>query len=343
MKGKCKIIFVVEQQGGFDIFSPVISGIKKDKKFLYILFSDNQRIYDQAREQKIKYSRLVGPSISKLKEIIQKENPDIVFTDTSEKEFGLSIDKKFINIAKELRKPTISIVDSWMSYRERFGKKLEYLPNKIFVIDEKMEDDLHKIGIPKDKVEITGSPRFDKFSEIKNTKKTKNLIIFNSQPIPKKEKLNEVKIFRDIVKALEKIHPKKKIIITFHPTREIDKKDRNKYDNIIENSQLTITKAGKDEETDKLNRKAELVMGIHSIALFDASLIKKRVLSYQPGKNIKDDKLQSNKYGWSVPVYKKENLVKKIKSLYAKKVPVGKKQRSKYILNNSTQKVIKKL
>lgn len=340
MKRKRKIIFVAEQQGGIDIFSPVINVIKKDKKFSYILFSDNQHICDQAKEQKIKYSKLIDSSITKLKKIIQEENPDIVFTDTSEKKFDLSTDKKFINIARRLRKPTISIVDSWMNYKERFGEKLKFISDNILAIDKEMKNDLQKIGIERNVIKITGSPRFDKFSKIKNIKKTKNLIIFNSQPIPQKEKLNEVEIFKDIVETLEKIHPSKKIIITFHPTREISKKDKEKYDSIIKGSKLMIGKAKNNKKTNYLNKTAELVTGICSMALFDAALIEKRVLSYQPGKDIKNDKLQSNKYGWSVPVYKKEYLFKTIENMLKRKAPIGKKQRSEYTQNNSTQKVI---
>ena len=341
-EGKRKILFVVEQRGGVDIFLPVIKKIQKNKRWGWKLLSSDQRIIDFAkRATEKKDIDFLSKNASPLEigRIIEKINPGIIFTDTNGTKFNFSIDKKFIATGKEAGIPVICIVDSWMNYKARFGEKLQHLPDKIFAIDEEMYNDLYKIGIKEEMIEITGSPRFDRFSKIKKIKEVKNLIIFNSQPIPKEEKLNEVKIFKDIVGVLEKKYPGKKIIITFHPTRENDEKSQRKYDN-IKSFKLIIEKAKEGQDTDGLNRKAELVVGIQSTALIDASIIKKRVLSYQPGKNIKNDKLQSNRYGWSVPVYRKEDLAGKIKNLYEKKVPAGKKKRSDYTKNNSTQKVL---
>lgn len=337
MKRKFKIIFSAEQKGGFDIFLPVIKRIKNNKKIDVFLFLDNKEIYELAKKQKIACKLLTNHSLEKIKKIVKKINPDIIFTDTNDTDFDFSIDKKFLKTAKEFNKPTVSIVDSWVNYGGRFGVKLEYLPDNILAIDQKMKEELSSIGIPSNIIKITGSPRFDKFSNIKKTK-VENLIVFYSQPFFEK-KPNEIEIFRDIVNALEKMYPKKEIIIKFHPTREENKKDRKKYDNIIKNSILKIKKAEKNIKAEDLTKKAELIIGINSIALVDAALMGKRVISYQPGRNKKSDFLISNKYGWSLPVYKKEKLFFALQDIF-KKPPVKKEELEKYTKNNSTGKVI---
>lgn len=335
MKVKSNIIFIVEQVGGFDFFLPVIKKTKNDKKLSYVLFSDSKNIHRFAREQKIKCRLLTYSSLQNIEKIIKKINPDIVFTDTNDTNFKFSIAKKFIVAAKKLNKKTVVILDSWGTYKKKIGTTL---PDNILVIDRQMKDDLEKLKIPQNIIKITGSPRFDRLSGSKQIKELKNLVIFYSQPLSKRN-LHEVQIFRDIIEALGGVYPKKEIVIKFHPTRENDEKNRKKYDHIIENSMLKIKKVDKQANSGKLTQRAELVIGMNSIALVDASLTGKRVISYQPGKNKRNDTLLSNKKGWSLPVYKKEKLNSALRDILAK--PLAKKEElEKYTKNNSTQKVI---
>lgn len=334
MRKSFKIIFAAEQRGGLDIFLPIIEKIK-NRKFTVLLFSDNKNIYRFARNQKIKCRLLTDSSFSNIEKIIKKINPDIVFADTNDSDFKFSIAKKFIVASKKLNKKTVIILDSWDSYQKRLGSSL---PNTILAIDRKMKDDLEKLGIPQAIIKITGSPRFDILSGGKKVKERKNLVIFYSQPLSRRN-LHELQIFRDIVGVLEGVYPEKEIIIKFHPTKENDEKNRKKYDHIIKNSILKIKKAGKQEDSKGLAQKAELTIGMNSIALVDASLMGKRVVSYQPGKNKKNDTLLSNKNGWSFPVYKKEKLDSALRNIFRK--PLAKKEEfEKYTRNNSTYKVI---
>ncbi|MCX6723789.1 MAG: polysialyltransferase family glycosyltransferase [Candidatus Staskawiczbacteria bacterium] len=330
------IIFVAEQAGGIDVFFPVIERIQNDGKFEFALFLGNKDIYEYAEKKGIKNLHLsVGFSVQEVEDIIEKENPDLFITDTNNTELEDSLDKKIIKASKDAGRPAISIVDSWINYGERFGKKLEFIPDSILVIDGEMKGDLEKIGIPSDIIKIVGNPRFDKFSDIKKTREEKNLIVFYSQPFSSKG-MSEVDVFKDIVDVLDKRYPEKKIIIKFHPSRE---KDKDKYDSIIKDSKLSIEKLKGDVNADALTQKAELIMGMHSMALFDAALMGKKVLSYQPGKDATSDTLRSNVYGWSVPVYKKEDILGVIESVLKGKVLSEKRQRTKYTKNKSADKV----
>ncbi len=340
MKKNFKIIFTAEQKGGFDAFLPVIKKLNHIKKSNIYLFLDNKSIHEFAKKKGIG-SRFVNSfSLDKIDQIINKINPDIVLTDTSSTDLNSSISKKFIKSAKKSNKPTASLIDYWNKYKERLGKKLEYLSDNILVADNEMKKHLIDIGVSPELIKVTGNPRFDRFFKVKKEKEKENLIVFYSQPLYN-QKPDELEIFKDIVCAIESFYPNKEIIIKFHPTREENPKDKVKYDNIIKNSTIKIKKAGRNVESENLSNKAELIIGINSTALFDASLMQKRVISYQPGKNISNDTLLSNTYGWSRRAYNKNKLHEEIKNIFKKRIPYGKKRRTKYTRNKSTDKIIK--
>ena len=62
---------------------------------------------------------------------------------------------------KERGIPTLSIVDFWSNYTERF----DTLPDKIAIIDEQMRQEMLAEGFPDDKLVITGQPAFDCLAE----------------------------------------------------------------------------------------------------------------------------------------------------------------------------------
>jgi len=334
-----KIIFVAEQRGGLDVFLPVIKKIKSSKKLIPFLFSDNKLICEFAKKHNVVCKYLAKLSLNEIDGIIKKINPNLVFTDTSGTNLNSSISKQFIRSARDLNKLTASLIDYWNKYRERLGKNLEYLADNILVTDNEMEKSLIDIGVPADLIKVTGNPRFDRFSKMKIKKVQKGLIVFYSQP-RYNQKPDEIEIFKDLADAVGKFHPNKQIIIKFHPTREANSKDRSKYDNIIGSSIIKIKKADNNIGAEDLSGKAELVAGINSTALFDASLMKKRVISYQPGGDILNDTLKSNSYDWSRVAYDKISLYKEIKNIFERGMPKGKKQRGEYTKNNSTNKVI---
>jgi len=331
---KNKIIFVAQDPGGFEAILPVIKNLQKKNSFALATFLCNES-RNVAKRAGIKYIDVTGFSFSKIRKRIKKEKPALLFTATSG---GFSIDKKIVKMAKSEKIATASIVDYWSNYKKRFGESLEYLSDYVLAVDEKMEKDMVEGGVPENKIFVVGNPRFDHFSFFKKPKVIhENTIVFYSQPFSEQAEkdFDEVGIFSDIINVLQKDHPGKKIIIKFHP-RE---KKYDKFNKIIKRSKLKIKKE-KTAQAEVLSKSAGLVLGIDSVALFDAALMGKKVLSYQPGKNIGSDRLQSNVFGWSVPVYRKEDLAGAIRNILGDKIPVGEKNRSEYTQNNSTQKVI---
>ena len=335
---KYKIIFTAQDPGGFNAIAPVIKKLEKDKRFdVLVILAKHACLF--AKKENIKY--LDGD-----KKSFSIAGADLIVTGTS---FADSIEKRIITMAKAENIPTISIIDFWTDYTPSFSdsekRNFKYLPDYVLAVDEIMKKEMVAEGFPKDKIFITGNPYFDLFSKKIQKKMNKDLITFFSQPFSEIYKnsdkdykgcanLNEVQIFDDIVKVIEKIDLNKKVIINFHPRS----KKFDKFDKIINNSKLEIKKEKKI--SNKSFEKAEIVVGINSVILFEAALAGKKVLSYQP--DLKDvDLLISNRFGLSKSVYKKEELYSVFKKMLFQDSKIKNLELiKKYTQNNSTQKVI---
>lgn len=325
MKKDFKIIFVAQDAGGFNTILPVIKRMKKDKRFNVVVWVAGKSS-DLAKKNNIK--SLKNPIGIKL--LLEKENPDLIFTATS---CGLSLEKKIIKASKV---PTISIVDFWSNYSVRFGFKKQYVSDYILVIDQIMKKELIDFGIEKNKIFITGNPCFDYLYLVKE--ENNNLVCFFSQPFSELDKtvnpcnFNEVKIFRDIIRVLERIPIPFKVIIKIHPKGE----NIGKFSEIIKNSKLSI-KIEKNLSTEELIKKSSIIIGINSMALFISSLMGRKTISFQPGLKGKDF-LLSNKLGLSVLARNEKELQI---ALTDKEPFVLKKDIiERYARNNATEKVI---
>lgn len=340
---KIKVIFAAQDPGGFNTILPVIKKLKKNSGFLLKIILANQS-KDMAKNQRINYrdgNYLTEKTIARF---FKKESPDLIFTATS---VGYSLEKKIVKLAKRQKIKTVAIIDIWSNYKLRFSdpgtKNLTYLPDYILVIDRLMKKEMISQGFDSKKLIITGNPFFDTFPILTSSSRKEKVISFFSQPFSescKKDKnyldySNEIQVFRDIVRALEKFQLKIPLKIKFHPR---DTK-LNKLDKIIKGSKLNIS-IEKKLSAENLIKKSKLIIGINSMVLFQAAMMDKPVLSYQPNLK-KPDPLISNRLGLSWAVYKKKNLYPALKKLLSIR---GKKQNreliKRYTQNKSTQKVI---
>ncbi len=299
-----------------------------------------------SKKNKIRYTDCTKINDNNLKNIFNEYQPNLVVVATSD---GLSIEKRITKISYQKKIPIISIIDFWSNYKKRYStpntKDLAYLPNKVCVIDDFMKAGAIRDGINSKIIEITGNPFFDTLQKVKTIEGDE--IIFISQPFSevysKKDKIinkislfNEVVIFKDYIEVLNQLKIKNPIVVSLHPRC----KNKNKYNQFIKKSELNI-KLSK-EPIEKLVKNAKLVVGINSMVLFQASLIGKKVVSYQPGIIKKQDSLISNYLGLSYVAYSysqlKKQLKKVLKNSKIKKVlKIGKF----YTNSNSTLKVIK--
>src|SRR5207249_7377520 len=70
---------------------------------------------------------------------------------------------RVIGEARERRVPTLSVLDFWSHYRERFtsGDGAFILPQAIAVMDQQARHDMVAIGFPGGRLHVTGHPAFD--------------------------------------------------------------------------------------------------------------------------------------------------------------------------------------
>ncbi|MFH0969686.1 MAG: hypothetical protein V1804_04215 [Patescibacteria group bacterium] len=257
--------------------------------------------------------------LEEIKNFLSKTKPDFIITGTSANDFT----EKFLwKAAEELKIPSFAILDQWLSYGIRFSRYgvsdleeylkkpiHEYLPTKIFVMDDYAKREMHKTGIKSDRIVIGGQPYFDLLNE-KKKKITKSgiilfkkeldisksafIVVFSSEPIEKAYggKIKAIKnlgytektILKELIHSLKKIAKSKKIklnlIIKIHP-----KENLSDFKGIARNNgdkSLRI-KIIKNCDSWNLILASDLVCGMVSMFLIESVLLNKKTLSIQIG------------------------------------------------------------
>lgn len=343
MKKPIKALFVSHNPGGFNAILPVYLELKKNRDFKVLCIFEKEA-KSVNRVKSIEFTDSHKINLENLRRHLKKEEFDVLVAGTSQ---GNTIDKKAIMMARKLKIPSIAIVDFWSNYKMRFSdpnsENLRYLPNFIFVMDDYCKREMAREGFNPQSIFVTGNPYFDDLKErMGNLKKINGkYILFFCQPFTEIEEISwgfdEIEVFEDLVETFEKLNINKKIVIKMHPRS----KHLKKFDTIMKDSKLDIIIDNKTS-SEKLIKNSFLVTGMNSIALMEAALAGKKVLSYQPNLN-KKDPLISNKMGLTKAVYKKKQLLKIIKKLVKSKPPKISSPKLKCFEGKSTDRVIKEI
>jgi len=108
-------------------------------------------------------------------------------------------------------------------------------------------------------------------------------------------------VLRDVIEMFDQLHDRPcELLIRHHP-----KEDRMKFIKAIDDRPHAAIDAEKDYR--KTLERLDIALGMSTMALYEAALIGKEVISYQPGLRGRD-MLKSNALGWSMPVYEKGKL-----------------------------------
>ena len=265
---------------------------------------------------------LLGGRVS----IAMQETPDpvaMVLTGTSSGARGP--EKQAIAWARERGIPSLSVLDFWVNYRERFNDErgeLAYLPDRIAVMDAHARDEMIALGFPKKHLVITGQPAFDCLSGKRlffgdkslyfarvyyNFRHGRRTAVFVSQPHsqqPYNYGYNEHTVLPLIIDAARKLDID--LIIRPHPREDIC--DLVRYEDM---PQIQVRRAGLVHE---LLMAADLVIGMNTELLVEACYLGCDVLSVQPGL-VGHDCLPTNRMGVSQPVYHADNLLPTMRSM----------------------------
>lgn len=311
-----RILFASQDPGGCNALLPVINELLHRKKDVLKIVGAKSSIKIYKREG-IEFDDFTGLTDKEIETKIRDFNPDKIILGTSG---GFSLEDKIFALARAYNYKTISIIDSWMHYADRYrgADKISNLAllvtDKVLVNDVYMAEQAISEGIPRDVIEITGNPHLiNCLKKIKIIDKIDGVftILFISQPFSElpelNNKYNEIEVFDDLLQCLRKIHFNRKIKILLRPhPRENVEKFKNINDKYKE---FDIEIDNNDDLYASINN-SDLIFGMNSMVLVECILAGKKVVSYQPKTSIQDDVLITNRLGISKLVIERKDLLK---------------------------------
>lgn len=219
--------------------------------------------------------------------------PELVLCGTSWGEF--TVDKIAILEARKRGIPSISVVEHWSMYRERFCKYINgnpagepaYYSDTIWVNDEYARQEAHRSGIPFAKLEIAGQTfleqKLQQLKLIENNPKSnmaKDKIVFLSERIRDDFEIgSSLDRGYDEYEALElllkSISLNEGLLIKLHPQEPPDKYQR--YLELDPRIEVLSTC-----DLNELFLGARKIVGMESMALLEAALIRADVISFTP-------------------------------------------------------------
>ena len=284
------ICFISHDQGGSEYLYEYIQKYKIKKK-IFCLKGPAYKFF------KTKIKNFKNFKINELKKFKIKK----IITSTS---FINYHHIKGINLAKDKKIPSYSIIDDWNGYRKRFtyNKKI-FLPNFIIVYNKRAFE-LAKSSFPNQKIilledlfskNIIKKLNIEKKKKrlLKNSKFTK--ILYLSDPIElnssskKKMKLyNEKNVINYVCKNIHKIAENYIITARMHP-KYIKNKFKIKKYFAMNNFKIKFSNI-KNLITDILDH--DIILGCETQALIPAHYSKKKVFSVIPNYVKKENKLK---------------------------------------------------
>ena len=257
------------QYGSAEYIYPLIENNYKKKEFKFQIFSDSisSKFW---KEKKINHTVLGNlKNKNQLKSIFKFKPKKFIISATNNN----FIEKSIIDECKKHNVTSISFVDTWSNYSERFTyRKKIYQSNFVLSIDYDSDKELKKINYINKQIIRIGQPYFEKLIKIKKIKGKK--IIFISQPIKSlyKNSLGFTENdFFNFFKEYISVYPDKNCIFLKHPS-EFFKKNNNKH-----------IKKGAGFK-DIIN--AKVVIGLFSTQLIAGYLLQRKVANYSPKNKI---------------------------------------------------------
>ncbi len=282
-------LFVFSDPGGA---KPILSYAKINSK-LEEVFMISDRVYPFFANFDI--SVISYQKEESEQEMIQRYNPDFVFTGTS---YTSQIEIKFLRAAKKMGIPTYSFIDHYTSYRERFQLDGHFVyPDFICVIDDKAKQIAteKRLGAP---LIISGNyyhdylkgwkPDISKeafFRSINIPLSEKKICLYGPDPLSnlvkeKETSFDEIEATIELSKIAYQLTETHQFILNPHPNQNI-----KKIANICERDIILIRDP---VDVNTLIYYSDVVIGFFSNFLIEATILKKPVIRFFLNKEFKD-------------------------------------------------------
>lgn len=331
-----RIVSICGDAGGAAALAPVVAMLRREHGC-----SVDAYVYRQARRtfdsQSLAAVALDESKVAgEVSRHLTASTPDLVLTATSIGES--SFEMRFIAEAQRLGIPTLTVLDFWSSYVERFtgvaNRSLTgSLPDRIAIMDRRAREEMESLGFPPDCLEITGQPAFDALQSLRlaSTSITRTalrqahsigdgdlLALYLSSPISSHLGADEsspgyigytehtsLRLLLDELEVLSsELQGSIHLLIKPHPRDPADNFNGWKGNQV----RLEVVSQA---DTRQLILASDLVVGTVTVALIESCLLGKPTISLQPGL-IGEDMLPSNRWGATTAVYDARDLRKTI-------------------------------
>ncbi|HYR11424.1 MAG TPA: hypothetical protein VEQ60_26820 [Longimicrobium sp.] len=240
---------------------------------------------------------------------------------------GVDLEKRLIAAARGVGIPSLAVLDFWSSYALRFADadgRRAFVPDRVAVPDETARTGMLEAGFDPARLVVTGQPAFDALAAVRagftperreevraalGVRPGERMVLFLSQPLravfgaeegsPHFPGYTEDGVLARLAAALEAAARRRgervALVVRPHP-----REDPASFVLPPPGAVRTLVSAEGDGREAALA--AELVAGMHTVLLVEASLLGCVVLSLQPGLRGADP-LPTNRDGRSLAVY----------------------------------------
>lgn len=368
---KIKVLLFARDPGGANTIIPLYDALKR-RRYRVILFGKDYALKHYAihgLKSKDIMKEIAVSSPVEIKHFLTDIDPDIIITGTSADDMT---ERYMWEKARELNKPSVAIIDSWLNYGIRFSKyrldeliKYEedhdrsFVPNKIFIMDRYSKNEMLKEGFSGSQVNVTGQPYFERLrndynkitgKEIARAKKTLGIkqrdfvIIFAAEPLSKLYPnrgvgylgYNERTILTHLLSTLEKLQneSQRRIILIVRPH---PKQSRIEFSGIINKYKNKVKIIMPKELYSNIAISlSDVVVGMASMFLVESAIVGKTILSIQIGLKRKDPFILSRQ-GAIKSITKKELLIKTLRAI----IVDGKVPKSRFkVIPNPVERIV---
>lgn len=320
--GAARVFAVAGDPGGASALAGAIELLRQEARVEVVAFA-----YRQAaviwKSRGLTFDALSGDiSRQQSKDLLEVSGAALLLLGTSVN--GLDLEKLFLMAAGELGIRSLAVLDYWSNYRPRFAQKEGelLLPDKIAVMDARAYREMAADGFPEERLVVTGQPAFDRLKSLRKTfsgasevrqrvgaASDAKVVVFASQPIgevyghdktvPAWLGYVEGDVLDLLIASLDRIAERRAIPITL-VVRPHPREDASKFASVrAKRIRLVIDR---DIDVYELVMASDLLVGMNSILLLEASYLGVIALSLQPGL-VKADSLPSNGVGQTQAVY----------------------------------------
>jgi hypothetical protein len=283
-----KTFIVSHDGGGAEVLSAYVAKCLDPNDYICYVFGPAKRIF-----HKKNIANLVDIEISNFKQELIAHNPEIVITSTGWNLVELSA----VKVAKARNIKTISLLDHWSNYRERFGYPKENwqnnLPDEVWIGDNYGIELAKSLEFPTEKLKQITNFYFEEIKEyakkFSKSISAQKRILWLSQPTSthaKKQHRNtnfwgytEHGVIKDIISSLDSTS-NYLLDIRLHP-QEI-KDNSNKYHDLLTKN---IRISNYEDLVEDISN-SELIIGSDSMGLVIANLLDKKAINYIPSNKV---------------------------------------------------------